>query len=605
MANIIIQSYLEDNSIPIEKRQNVLNALKLGQSEEELADIISTKYKEIAATGVTGVGVKFGKTLGQQEAFANVDVNKIPAGVDQGFWDTLDENGKRSLAVNWSKISPEKQATLRPGQQEAGKIASLGYQTGENFAEIGRNIVGASSGALAGITEGATKTLGGLTTLGGKGTEFVTGGLIKAPEGGAGKPIEEAGKWVSDRIMTGAEKFGADPMSTNTGKTIGQTTEQLMEFLVPASKISKGALATRGAIQGAIPGVAGKVLGVAGQAGVEGLAAGGIATAQNRGEINNDVLLTAGISAGFPVLGELSKLIKGKTEKIASQIIAKLIKPTKESYMFGKDPAAAVAKFVPISTSWDDLVTKVDDAVNTAGQSIDDVVKSVDPSKTVSVKEVVMNNIDDFAKQNASSTVQNAYMTKIDDILSVKKPNLATGMVETIDKLDLEKMNAEQLWKFQQKIGKVTQWTGIAGENEANKKLYDLYVQIGKQLDNLAPGTKAAQFTYAELLGAKKLIQARAAVAIRNTGILTSMIGGGIGASMSSGGDINDYGRNILIGVLAPRVYNSPLFRTVLAKTLVNQGITNPATTNAIAKEFPNLIKAAVYTYINQPDKTE
>jgi len=57
----IIQGYLNDQTIPLEKRQKVIEALNAGQNEDELADMVIKKYRELPKA--TDVGINFSKMI--------------------------------------------------------------------------------------------------------------------------------------------------------------------------------------------------------------------------------------------------------------------------------------------------------------------------------------------------------------------------------------------------------------------------------------------------------------------------------------------------------------------------------------------------------------
>jgi hypothetical protein len=592
-TNPIIQSYFDDPSIPNEKKAKLMASINAGQDQTEIANMISSKYG--TSTG------KLGSTIKSQSAFAAVDISKVPTGIDEKVWNVLDEAGKRSIAVNMAKVqaaNPERAEVLSQMQKKSGE--EIGGM--ETLPTLGKNLVGAASGAVGGLGKGVMETLGGISDIGQGVADTLTGGATKylRTKGGTeeetktGDVFRQGGEAFSEMMEKSGQMIGADPDAISGGEMVGYTGEQLAEFLIPASKISKLAkgaeVATAGSklIQGA-PKIIQKVAPTLAKAATEAVAYGGI-TAAKEGELNNDVLMTAGISAAFPIIGKLGSkigsLLKAGKEKAASNMIAKLIKPDKNAYLFGKDPNLALAKHIPAARSWDDLVNKVNTGVKDAGQQIDDVIKTAPSTKTVSVRDLMVKNLDDFKLKNADSATQKTYMQKMMDLVNKTEPNLSTGKLDIVGKLDIDKMGAQELWSFQKKLGSLTQWTGAVGENAANKSLHNLYREVGKRLNQLAPGTKEAQFKYAELLGAQKAIESRAAVATRNTGILTSMVGGGIGAGVSSGGSPTDYLRNIAIGIVAPRIYNSPALRTSLARILAKEGV------KTTAKQSGNILKA-------------
>lgn len=191
MANTILDTYLKDNTISLEKRQNVMNALKAGQSEDELASIITAKYKElnpttsgVASTGqiptvnaastsqtispynlsstTTSAGSRLGKTIESVEGFANIDTSRVPEGADPAFYNSLDDDGKASFAVNWAKLSPDVRAKLMPGQQEAGRNASIGTQIGQAAGQLAYTPIDYTIESAKKVGESAMKFGGGV-----------------------------------------------------------------------------------------------------------------------------------------------------------------------------------------------------------------------------------------------------------------------------------------------------------------------------------------------------------------------------------------------------------------------------------------------------------
>ena len=591
MPNPIIQAYFDDPNIEVQKKEKLMSAIKSGQDETQLADMIAQKYHTSSLK--IGEAVKrkqFNDELDMMKA--SVDLTKVPEGADQNFWNSLDDEGKRSFAVNWFKISPERKKAILPQQQEAGTESTFGYQAGEFSKDVGRNLAGATLGTIGGAAEGATQTLGGLADIGTSMGDFVTGGATKQfreevvgypKDFKASEPWQQAGQFVKEETGELAKDIGADPQSVELGQLLGYSGEQVMEFLVPASKITKGSKAAEAAVAGtkifeASPKIIQKATSSLTKGAVEAGSYGGIAAAQE-GEINENVMTTAALSGALPALGGLAKKInsligKGK-EKIASDMIAKLIKPDKNAYLFGKNPNLAVAEYVKVSPTWSSLVKNVQTAKNESGKIIEDVVNKAPVDKTTGIRDLIGQNLDDFKLKNVDTATQQTYLNKINDLINKSTPSLKTGQVEIVGKENIDNLTAPELWNIQKKIGNLTKWTNQAGENEANKALHKLYSAVGKRLDELAPGTKEAQFKYANLLGAAKAIEARAAVATRNTNILTSVGGSLVGGQVAGmqGGQSEDYVRNIALGFVLPRMYNSVAFRTLLSKTLSKKGL--------------------------------
>jgi len=452
---------------------------------------------------------------------------------------------------------------LKEGLQQAAKQE-------EEMKIKAENAMNPFGGVGVGVAKGALNTVKGAAELGVKGLEAVTGVKAQIDEG------------VNQQIDEAIAPKGLE-------QNIGFIGEQVAEFALPMSKIGKAGKAAEAAAKA---GGAGKVLSTGAKLGTEAVLAGGAAgatEAMQEGEISKNTLETAAISAAIPFvaegLGAVKNLIKNGKVKAARNEIAKLIKPDKNAYTFGKDPALAVAQEGIVANSWDDLVKKISTVKNDAGKAVETIVSTADDAKTVSVSDLLKNNLDDFAKKNADTATQKTYIQKIQDLVNKTVPDVASGEVKIVGQVPVENMNAKELWEFQKKIGKLTKWTNQVGENEANKQLHKLYRAIGDRLDELAPGTKEAQLRYANFLGAEKAATARAAVATRNTNALMTGVGALAGGSAAAAsGNPQDWVRNTLIGAALPALIRSPLWKTRIAKVLAKESGQSTKAVNSVVK---------------------
>lgn len=117
MANPIIQTYLSNNSIDIEKRRAVLGALKAGQSETELAKMIMKKYgPKTGLDAVLDVGSKIAGAAKEGILRGGEGVHKLGAAITG---DTSGLEGYRQFyglkpegEVDVRRLTPEERGTM-------------------------------------------------------------------------------------------------------------------------------------------------------------------------------------------------------------------------------------------------------------------------------------------------------------------------------------------------------------------------------------------------------------------------------------------------------------------------------------------------------------
>lgn len=533
-----------------------------------------------AAPAVMKSAIEYGKTIGPEEAAADIEASKQRETTRQQ--QTARQQAAAQKAAKFGQILPAtvpKQGsttgeTLTPGSEEyiQAKEGMASQLETENL-----NRMNPFGGVGVGIAKGAASTAFNMAKLGKSGLDALGNVVgIKSSDG-----YNQASENISNTVNSALEPKGIE-------QQVGKVMEQGAEFALPMGGISKAGKAAE------LAAGTGKYLPTIAKVGTEALlggAAAGAQTAMQEGELNSNAAISAGVSTALPVVGAALKgigtLIKNNKVKLAGNEIAKLIKPDKNAYLFGKDPAQAVAKEGIIANSWDDLTSKITAVKNKAGATIDDIVTNANTfnPQTVDVSNLIKKNVKDFAKKNVDTVTQKTYIQKIQDLINKSVPDIKTGQVKIVGQVPLDNMNAKDLWNLQKKIGKLTKWTNQAGENEANKQLHQLYRAIGEQLEALAPGTKAAQFKYAEFLGAEKAAMARAAVATRNTNSLVGAVGAsaGLGLASATGGKPEDYIKNVAIGVLGPAFVRSPFFKTRFASILAKEsGISTGGVTKVL-----------------------
>lgn len=296
----------------------------------------------------------------------------------------------------------------------------------------------------------------------------------------------------------------------------------------------------------------------------------------------------AALGAAGPFIGKLSKpLQKVMKEKLPSRFINRILKPKDMEFNFGKNPGLAVAREGVTANSLEGLQKGISGKLKELGTAIGASAK----------KGTGTFNAENFLAQEVPRVTENltdpntaAHLQNVINALTFNTKFVDGKLVKTAPKA-LGELTAPQLHDFQKKLGALTKWTGAPGEKEVNKILQEWYGQVGKQLEQMAPGTKKLQRRYADMLGAEKSIQnqivkANKASLMGNT--LTPTLGGLAG--FSSGDNLEDRVRNALIGVAAskiPKALGKPAIATRAAKALATPIV------KATQKKAPALLQKA------------
>ena len=204
-------------------------------------------------------------------------------------WKAIDE---QQIQQNAQRIQLKKEAQVsgRPWWQKAIDVVAPGAQFRE--AEQGESVMGDIKGGLIGAAKGVGSTIYGAGELGYK--------LI-------GKPIESAiaGKEYGEKSLKEMQEQRKIFEPKTSEEKTGFAIEQIAEFLIPASKITKAGRVAELATKAGMTGKAGLVTKVAptlAKAGTEG----GIVALQQavqQGKIDEDTLRTGLYGALFPLAG--------------------------------------------------------------------------------------------------------------------------------------------------------------------------------------------------------------------------------------------------------------------------------------------------------------
>lgn len=396
-------------------------------------------------------------------------------------------------------------------------------------------------------------------------------GIGELGQKAAGAIVNPAIKVLGGIPITGERPKALEEVTTpkNTAQTVGKAAGDIAQFFIPgpglAGVVAKGEKAIGAAkvlanapkivkgVSKALPEVASEAIGAA------------AVTAAQQGDLDKNVLENALISGGAT---SLFKSIKPIAQKSSSRIINSLIKPQEKQFRFGKDPGAQIVKEGIFAKTLPDFVKKTAEKLKEANNVIRGKVSNA--SGEINAAKVINKEVGKLIPKvtdpNGAKKLQNImdqifYKVKFKDGELIK-----TGL------RDLSKLTPKSLHKLQQKIGKLTSWTGEAYEKDINQMLSAVYRGLGKKLDNVVPGTKQAQMRSANLLEALKASERRAN---KDQGLnallgLSPMVIGGLGAagSMATGSSTPESALYGLAGLAGTKALGSSFFKTGISKFL-------------------------------------
>jgi hypothetical protein len=332
-------------------------------------------------------------------------------------------------------------------------------------------------GFLAGQVKGVGHTLNTISGFGQKALQKLTG-------------LEQPVAQVNPELLAPhgfAEKFGFG-------------TEQVAEFFLPETAISKGTKAIEGAeIISKLPKVIQGGVKLAGRAALEGAGAAAVTAAQGGGK--KDVELAGGLGAGLTVVGKvIDKFIQKVPDTAWSSILKRtptdaaknpnLTRQAAETGLTGisrKSIATKAGQAIQnIEVTLDDLLSKSKGTVNTAKVAgyLNDLRSSYAaiPGEQASVKAIddIAGQLYETFKQGKPMTVLGANQLKR-DIYSVISKSYGKGMFEIAAKTEAQKAVAAGL---KREIEKVIPEVKSLNEKQA------VYIQIKKALDKTIARTE-------------------------------------------------------------------------------------------------------------------
>jgi len=495
----------------------------------------------------------------QQQSPTVAGISELAGGKIEATKQTLKEAEAISKAETSTKeVSPTVSGVL--GLTKEAKIQEPEIKFKESIEQAKEKLTeGMSVGTevLTGVAKGATSTAVSGSELFQK--------TLAAP---FIKDVEFMGEIDRPQILVEATT------PEGTAQKIGFTAEQIGEFFIPGAVGIKTSKLITGLPK--VASVGEKLIHLAKVATLEGSIFGGVTAIQTAGDVG-ETGTAAVIGASFPLVGALLKPIgKFIAQKLPSRLINSLIKPPQKEFLFGKNPGAAIANEKITANTLEGLLTKTRAKLIQLSDELTDHVKDI--KGNVNAETIINNILNSEAGKIVDEQGRNRLLAVLDDIF--KKTEFKNGKFIQTGVNDLTKLTAEELRALQQKIGKLTQWTGQAYEKQPNAVLSKIYTTLGKELDNLAPGSKVLQQRIANLLGATKSIESRVATASRlaQLGLMGSIAGT---AGFVTGEGKLDQATRALIGFTLIKVGASPAVKSRVASALAN----------ATMKELPEVLK--------------
>lgn len=381
---------------------------------------------------------------------------------------------------------------------------------------------------------------------------LVGAGKLMAP--GFQQAVDASEDLGKENIATKADQFlDKATTPTNSYESAGKTFADIGQFFIPGAAAGKAGVAAK-----AESGLA-KLAKEMAQEGIEF----GTISALQEGEVNKDTLIAAGIASAFPAAGKtLEPVAKLLREKVAPRLINSLIKPSLKEFNYGSNPGKIIAEKQISANTLDDLFKKLRAEKKLVGQKIGESARSA--TERVDAEKIIK----DFLSENG----KRINLRLIDEGGEAR----FNRIIDRLYDRDIKNLDGAGLHELQKDIGNMTIWSGQAYEKEVNQLLHDLYMRVGKRLDEIAPGTKALQREYAGLLGAEKSAERRAAQAARANAVMNfspALIGSASGTVAALNGDsLFDSATIGLLSTAGVKAAGSTFVKSRLASFLAGLG---------------------------------
>ncbi len=182
-----------------------------------------------------------------------------------------------------------------------------------------------------------------------------------------------------------------------------------------------------------------------------------------------------------------------------------VVRPAARDFQFGKNPSLGVAEEGIVGASRESVLAKVTAQKQAIGQQIGDILTN-SPDKDINIPSTVGDTIDaEIAK--AVSQGDQGYVNQLQDIrqrwTSTFAQDAQGNVVPTAKLTDVNPTVANQL---KQRIGDDTNWNPMTNPyaDQLNRLQVRVYRNLNSAIEDAAPGTRALNSRYANLLTAEK-----------------------------------------------------------------------------------------------------
>ena len=357
-----------------------------------------------------------------------------------------------------------------------------------------------------------------------------------------------------------------------TAQTAGYIGEQVGEFLLPAGAEAKVAKGAEEAIEAVKLGpVLQKWLGIGVKAAASAASTAGVAAVQH-----GDVPTAAALGAAGPIAETfVGPLATALSEKLPARLVNSLIRPGLKDFNFGKNPGGGVAPEGIVAASADGLAQKIVSQKHTIGSAIDAQLQTpAVAAKIIDTQPLIDGPIDAAVKEAVKAGNQKL----ADRILALREGltsefamNAEKRIVKAADRpLRMSPFDAAQLKRG---IGSQTKWVDPATEpfNETlNHIRVQIYGNLNDAIDAAAPGTKALNGRYANLLSAEKSLEKAVKLAQRKViaGLGDVAVGAAAGLYGAREGDVGTGIANGLTAIALRHMLASTAGKTAGAQLL-------------------------------------
>ena len=318
---------------------------------------------------------------------------------------------------------------------------------------------------------------------------------------GMGKTADTYSRYGANKMSSPeSRQFAPMPTRGEMAGAIGNTA--LLAY--PGSTVAKG-----------VAGAAGKFVGagaakLAGSVASLGGAGYGFDVAQNLQEGKTGFeAAKPGFGAALgaiPLAGAGASAAKSGIQKIgakqAPRIINSLIKPLQKDFAYGKNPGRAVAEAGIKANSFEELVTKISQSRQKAGQEIGDLGKKIEGKVVLNLQDTLLpinEAMETAAKQNNATLLQrlNSVKQSITENLKKGVDEAGNPIIVSSGVKNLAGASFKEAREMMRAIGDVTAFTGNPSDdklvNSALKRVY------GKMKEKTLQGAESADPAIAKM----------------------------------------------------------------------------------------------------------